>query len=329
MYLLGNGFSVDKIPGQEKKRVRDGDALQKCAAGLLRNDPRLRRILVKALAPHPEQRYQDAGAFATDLREYLEDRLTEVHQGQVKRTRKSPSVWMLAGIVPLLLLGAAAGWMYRKGLFPMPSSTSSSEAEEIVAKPTTIPDPSLEFKEDVIRRFGDVIFPTFRTDGQKPTVGQATIGIGTQDEADYYIVHPDGWPLVGFQLIVYDFKGDAIVKAMQPIFRDRDTGEIAKSQWAGRPHAKGELHQVIADTGYRVCGLEAVGGDRIYALKVIFRADGSNPSLSAAPETYESLWYGEGGYRQSEMVGGSEALAIGFKCSFKADMHQVALIMED
>jgi hypothetical protein len=29
------------------------------------------------------------------------------------------------------------------------------------------------------------------------------------------------------------------------------------------------------------------------------------------------------------MVGGTEALTIGFLCSFKADMHQVALILEE
>ena len=81
VYLLTNGLSVDKIGGDDSRRLLTEGALQKRAAGVLRNDPRLRRILVKALAPQPEQRYQDAGGFAADLREYLEDRLTEVHRG--------------------------------------------------------------------------------------------------------------------------------------------------------------------------------------------------------------------------------------------------------
>ncbi len=329
IYLLCNGLSSEKIGwGVDKRELLIEGGLQKRAASVLRNDPRLKRILVKALAPRPDQRYQDAGAFASDLRDYLEDRLTEVYRGEVKRPLRS-STWMFASAGVLLLIGAVAGFVYWNSPDPTVNTTSMDDAPAAAAESITGVDRQAERDAAIAVKFADRFQASFQSTGEDPGVGRATSGIGTKDPADYFIVHPKRWPLVGFNFTTYLYREDVIVKTMQAIFRDPETGKTETSEMVGRLHPNCEFHQLIAEPGYCVSGIEAVGGERLYAIKVIFQSISLQPSLAADQPSYESPWYGEEANGQSQIVGGNGALALGMVCSFSADMHQLGLVLQE
>jgi hypothetical protein len=327
VYLLGNGLTSEKNRNRDPRdRLSTDRNLQKQAAGILRNDPRLRRILVKALAPEPNQRYEDAGAFASDLREYLEVRMTEVIQASAPQPLRA-SGWVLATAFAVLLIvgGTTAALMYWPDREP-PADLAGNVPAVGSSKPTDIQS---ERDRAIETKFGDLFHASFQSAGQLPADATATLGIGHKDPAEYPIVHPQGWPLVGFNLATYKYHDRLIVKTVQPIFRDPETLTTETSEMVGRLHPNCEYHQVIAEPGYHVSGIEGVGGKRLHALKVMFReSSAASPRSSRTEGTYESPWYGDPMNDPTQIIGDTGGPAVGLICSYSADIHQIGLVLD-
>lgn len=294
--------------------------------------PFFSEIVSRLLEKDPKKRYQTAAEVAEVLSYYVaklnQTRTDQLHsfsqQSLSDLPSKRPSGWMLAsaGLIVAVIAVAAFSlphW-FRSG-----QPTATTNLPDPMEAATSPPDPD---SDDAVKQLDDLFVASFRSDGQDAGVGAATPGIGNKDAADYYITHPKNWPLVGFKLTTYEFKGSTIVKTMQPLFRDAD-GKTESGEMVGRLNPNCQFHHVIADPGYAVSGIEAVGGRRVYALKVIFRRIDDSQESDAEEETYESAWFGGSDHKSAQLVGGKEALAIGMVCSFNVDMHQIGLVLAD
>ena len=316
--------------------------------------PFLAEIVSRLLEKDRKKRYQSASEVAEVLNHYLAklnqtrtDQLDAFQQGSLSRDSSKRSLGLILG---LLLLGAltitaaatASRWLPPAERTEVAGSekefreSTSADASNISGAGTnragsSVDESGLGGDRDAVDAEGleDLFEASFQSGGTYAGSGNATGGIGNMDPADYYIVHPQGWPLVGFNFTIYEFKNEPIIKTLQPIFRSA-TGELETSEMIGRLNPKCEFRQVIAKPGYAVCGMEGVGGKRLHSIKVTFRRTGAGGKLAdEQDETYESPWYGGTAKQQAQIVGGSDALAIGIVCSFNVDVHQLGLILAD
>ncbi|TWT91910.1 serine/threonine-protein kinase [Neorhodopirellula pilleata] len=351
VYLLGNGLSVAKLgERQDYIRLLSEGALQKQALELLEMDPALREILMKALAPQPSQRYQDADAFASDLKHYLADVVssdskaasiagTETRSSTASTTKAA--LYLFGLVFTVASVGFVIWWFAPKNA-PAFSALDSGQMSGI-----SIPDdPSVSMTP--LQKLESQFEASFTCDGELSSEAETTAGVGNEDPANFSIVHPKRWPLVGVNLSTYLFKSKLIIKTIQPIFRDPVSGRTETSQMLGRLNPDCRFEQVIAKSGYYVSGLTAVGGRRVHSLKLIFHRDESIPSPETGVATlspvstkavmddgdtgrrYESPWYGqetgENTLNSEIKIGDSESTAIGIRCSYEVDLHQIALI---
>ena len=256
VYLLDQGLSSKPVWMANKKLLGSGDGLlQKYAAEAFKSDRRLQNILLKALAVQPEYRYQDAGAFANDLREYLEDQLTKEFRGQggrgVGRQNRLTSMAVLA--LAVIFGGLLWAVLSTRKTNKAPEVERPADAED--GKPIVREPPQTKEERrvaELYEKFGDSFEPDFIYDGGEPDEGKLTYKAGADGLDDEYVVHPDGWPLVGFHFTTYGFNQSTIIKTIQPIFRDPNTGEVEQGQSFGRLHRMCKEQVFIAEPGYVV-----------------------------------------------------------------------------
>ena len=198
------------------------------------------------------------------------------------------SKWMLgaAGILVLAGITAMIAIGYRPDRDPDAEVTAAqtTSGEEVVDASES-EDNLSERDRAIAEKFGNRFAASFQSSGDRPEAVTVTSGVGTRDPADYPVVHPRRWPLVGFNLATYAFRGRLIIKTIQPIFRDPASGATETSQMFGRLHPRCEFHQVLAEPGDCVTGIEGVGGTRLHALRVIFGSATPGSASTASQST--------------------------------------------
>jgi serine/threonine protein kinase len=192
--------------------------------------------------------------------------------------------------------------------------------------PTSL-KPVLTKAEKLAAMYGGRFVQTFHSAGwsEQHTLSKA---VGGKRKPDQMLIHPQNWPLVGFNFCTYLHSKDLIVKNIQPIFRDPTSATEASAETLGVLNLASHYHTAQARAGYAIGGLRARGGTRLHAIKIVFmRLNGDQ--LDPA-DSYETAWYGGmgDGTEQGELLTGNGNITRGICCSFNVDVNQLALVFD-
>jgi serine/threonine-protein kinase len=124
--------------------------------------------------------------------------------------------------------------------------------------------------------------------------------------------------LVGLR---YSLGDGSIVKSLQPIYLSRNI----RSEGMTRGLPSGPTLEVMARPGYAVAGVIARGGNRVHAIKVIFRRAGIG--LRAAQPTYASEWLGGASGGEEVKLGDDGRWVIGIHGRMGNDLDALGLIL--
>ncbi|MEM9644024.1 MAG: serine/threonine-protein kinase, partial [Planctomycetota bacterium] len=170
-------------------------------ASFVGDDPELIGILSKALAVDPDERYQTAKEFGEDLRRYLSTTNPDRAAADGTETGRfsiAAKAGMVAIVSATLVFGIAAFMLSMK-----PQTTYELMSRE----------------QRIAEKFEGMFAADFQTDGSDVPSLDLTRAVGGKYLPDYTIVHPEGWPLVGFRFCTFEHRGDLIIKVLQPVFR--------------------------------------------------------------------------------------------------------------
>jgi len=139
---------------------------------------------------------------------------------------------------------------------------------------------------------------------------QVTEAVGSLEEGnDFASLPTDGAHLVGIAVQVADEFGKSVISTIQPIFESREG--------RSRGQAKGKAVDALplfveARPGYVVSELLiSASGNRVRAIKVVFRKLDLSHQTLIAGDAYESEWLGADEFRKLARVGDKYRPAIG------------------
>lgn len=171
-------------------------------------------------------------------------------------------------------------------------------------------------------------FPTdFDDFSALPARARVSRAIGGKRPPTDFVLHPKGWPLVGFRFCTYPYRGDDIIKCLQPVFRDPQSETEEAGPLIGNLDAGCIVHEVIAKPGYVIGGLKVRWGTRVHGMRIRFnRLDNGRLNLN---ESYESDWYGGKADMSGQEIGSDDSPIVGIHFAHNVDINCIALVSSD
>ncbi|MEM9369245.1 MAG: serine/threonine-protein kinase, partial [Planctomycetota bacterium] len=243
--------------------------------------PLLADVIEPAVAATPNDRYATCDQFRGAIKDYVGSSLPN-------DTAPTPSIssrrrwWVVAAAT----IAMALSWfIYDRNQSGTPVAISNRESNSIRPNGESAP-----LRQQILDDLASQFQADFEGFSSLPAHARVTRAIGGKRPATDFILHPDGWPLVGFCFCTYRFRGDDIIKCIQPVFRDWESNNEETGPLIGILDQGCVVHKEIAAEGYAVSALQVRWGSRIHGMRIQFaRLEDGRLDLN---DTHESDWYG-------------------------------------
>ncbi|MEM6777844.1 MAG: serine/threonine-protein kinase [Planctomycetota bacterium] len=312
---------------QEGRTESDGDLVAGspvapyCAELLRRmkllqtNHPRLADVIAPAVALQPSDRYASCNQFAKAIAAYKRSVSKPTGSTKVLESRRT---WLVSAAA--LGVATTAVWAIRR----RQSATQPGPVVNGIGRST--PLTVLPQESAAMIELESLFESDFNGFVPLPSDAQVTRALGGKKTPTDFVLHPDGWPLVGFRFCTFSYRGDPIIKCIQPVFRGSDPTITHTGPLIGNLDVSCEMETEIAKPGFVVGAMRIRWGTRVHGMQIRF--DRLVNGKIEQSQSYYSPWYGGRADMAGQLIESDDDPIVGIGVAHNVDVNCISLVMK-